>query len=86
LCRDFCQRLKLDPLGLIASGAVLMAADPKNRARILKALHQAGFPAAVIGKITPKRSGLKLRQNGKIRPLPYFARDEIARLGDKAKV
>jgi hydrogenase maturation factor len=85
LCRDFCQRLGLDPLGLIASGAMLLAADPKNRARMLKTLHQAGFPAAVIGKITPKKSGLRLLQEGKIRPLPYFARDEIARLGDKTK-
>jgi len=84
-CQDFCRRLKLDPLGLIASGALLIAAEPKNLPQILKALHRTGYPAAVIGKITSKKSGLKLRQDGKIRPLPYFARDEIARLGDKSK-
>jgi hydrogenase expression/formation protein HypE len=85
LCRDFCRRLELDPLGLIASGALLLTASPKASRRIVAALQDAGLPARVIGKITPPEAGLRLLQGGKSRKLPYFFRDEIARLGDKLK-
>jgi hydrogenase expression/formation protein HypE len=84
LCRDFCRRLKLNPLGLIASGALLLTAAPRNSSRIITALKAAGFPAGVIGQITSPKPGIRLIRGDRARRLPCFARDEIARLGDKA--
>jgi hypothetical protein len=36
--------------------------------------------AAKIGKIAPKSEGVKIRDRGRIRDLPRFDRDEIARI------
>jgi hydrogenase expression/formation protein HypE len=74
-----CRELQLDPLGLIASGALLIVAPEGDCARILRALAAAGIPASVIGKIWEREKGVKLQEGGRIRDLPFFTRDELAR-------
>ncbi|MGD0625798.1 MAG: AIR synthase family protein [Thermodesulfobacteriota bacterium] len=75
-----CRQLKLEPLGLIASGALLIVASEGDSTKILAALQAEGIPAAVIGKIWESEKGVKLRQQGKVDDLPFFQRDEVARL------
>ncbi|HJP27671.1 MAG TPA: hydrogenase expression protein, partial [Dehalococcoidia bacterium] len=75
-----CDALKLDPWGLIASGALLITTDPEGSSKIIDALDRSGFPSAVIGKITDANAGLTRIVNGSVEPLPTFERDEIARL------
>lgn len=75
-----CRQLKLEPLGLIASGALLIVASEGDSAQIIAALKMEGIPAAVIGKIWESEKGVKLRQQGKVDDLPFFHRDEVARL------
>ena len=70
----------LDPLGLIASGALLIAAEPTAAADIIVALNQAGIPAANIGRALAPDDGRWLVDSTGSRPLPTFARDEITRL------
>jgi hydrogenase maturation factor len=77
-----CQNLKLDPLGLIASGALLIVAPGKDSSRIVGALEGEGIPAARIGKILAKEEGVKLLTGGQMQNLPVFPRDEIAKLFD----
>ncbi len=79
LTRRVCEALDLDPLGLIASGALLIAARAEAQERVLSALRGAGIQAAAIGRVTPKSEGVNLTAGGVRRPLPVFARDEIAR-------
>ena len=74
-----CRELQLDPLGLIASGALLIVAPPGDSARILMALEAEGIPASVIGKIWEKEKGVKLMQDGRVEDLPFFSQDELAR-------
>ncbi|TKB73468.1 MAG: hypothetical protein E8D45_09230 [Nitrospira sp.] len=77
LCADF----GLDPLGAVASGALLISADPRFERRILGRLADAGVAAARIGTVGPARQGCQLRAvDGRVRPIPRFAVDEIARL------
>ena len=78
-CRTFCQALKLEPLGLIASGALLATVDPQDASALIKALGHEGISAYEIGRITPPVEGLKLRTKAGVRDLPLFARDEVAR-------
>jgi hydrogenase maturation factor len=78
--RTICDALKLDPWGLIASGALLITTDPEGSSKIIDALDRSGFPSAVIGKITDANAGLTRIVNGSVEPLPTFERDEIARL------
>jgi hydrogenase expression/formation protein HypE len=75
-----CRQLKLEPLGLIASGALLIVAQEGDSTKIIAALQAEGIPAAVIGKIWEREKGVKLRQQGKVNDLPFFHRDELARL------
>ena len=78
--RTLCARLGLDPLGLIASGALLLAVAPDDAAVILAALSKAGIAAACIGRVVERERGIVLRSATGKRPLPRFERDEIARL------
>jgi hydrogenase expression/formation protein HypE len=75
-----CEALKLDPWGLIASGALLVTANPQGSSNITKRLSEAGISAEVIGTITEPENGLTRTAKGQTEPLPTFERDEIARL------
>ena len=78
-CREICDALGLDPLGLIASGA-LLAALPSSEVEALKrALARVGIVAHEIGTVVEPADGLKVRFGDRIRDLPTFQRDELAR-------
>jgi hydrogenase expression/formation protein HypE len=75
-----CARFDLDPLGVIASGALLIACPPTETRAILDALHGEGISATCLGRAVERGQGCTLLGSGSRRPLPTFARDEIARL------
>lgn len=75
-----CQAFGLDPLGLIASGALLVALAPADTLRLLTALADAGLAGSVIGRATAAEDGLTARRGGQAIPFPRFPVDEIARL------
>ncbi len=78
-----CRELGLDPLGLIASGALLIVAPPEDSAKVLSAIRSEKIAASVIGRVWEKEKGVKIMERGKISDLPVFARDEIARLFER---
>ena len=82
--RRICQRFELDPLRLIASGALLLATPPNATAAVTSALDAAGVPSAVIGKVRPASFGVLLWDRGRHRPLAPAARDELARLLERS--
>jgi hydrogenase expression/formation protein HypE len=47
----FCAALGLDPLGLLASGALVVSAAPHDAAAMVSALADAGIHAGVIGEV-----------------------------------
>jgi hydrogenase maturation factor len=80
-CEILCRHFGLDPLGLIASGSLLIAAQRDRAAAILQRLHSEGIAAAVIGEVVPARQGCLLRRADRsLCPLAVFLRDEITRL------
>lgn len=76
LCREF----GLDPLGTIASGALLLALAPTDAGIVLHALAREGIDAAFIGRVVSREAGVVLTRGGQPEPLPRFDRDEITRL------
>jgi len=76
LCADY----GLDPLGIIASGSLLIVLSPEDTARVIEKLDEADIAAAVIGQVVAREEGLKLMTGGVASELPYFERDEIAKL------
>jgi hydrogenase maturation factor len=81
-CQTLCTHYGLDPLGLIASGSLLIAINPQDTAKVLDALSNNGIPAAKIGKILPKEHGLKIKKHKEVLELPVFNRDEITKIID----
>lgn len=79
--RAVCDALALDPLGLIASGSLLAAVAAGDARAIVAALETSGIHATVIGTVR-ETPGVVLHTTDGERPLPTFARDEIARLFD----
>jgi len=83
-CRILCRHYRLDPLGLIASGSLLIMVEPSDSGKITRSLEVAGVPAAIIGRITGKEQGVKSRSEGRIKDLPRFDRDEITKILERA--
>ena len=75
-----CNHFHLDPLGLIASGALLIIAPDEDVAAILRALTSAAIRAAVIGEITKPSEGVKMTTADGVCDLPLFEQDELTRI------
>ncbi len=73
-----CDALGLDPLGLLASGALLAIVPGEIAASIAGTSHPGG--ARVIGKVEQGPSRVIL--GAEDQPLPMFERDELARFFD----
>jgi hydrogenase maturation factor len=82
-CQALCQAVGLDPLGVIASGSLLVTCPVEDADRLVAAWDAQGIEGRVIGRVTPREAGCRLvRSEGEV-PLPRFARDEVARLFDE---
>lgn len=80
-CALMCRHLGLDPLGLIGSGSLLIAAPGEDARRIADKLTDANIAATIIGELTSAHEGRRLRSaDGSLVPLPQFSRDELTRL------
>lgn len=80
LARRLCACYAIDPLGAIASGALLATAPPEHVEPLLALWAAIGWPAAVIGRVTAADAGLVALRGGERGPLPRFPADEITRL------
>lgn len=80
-CLRLCRWFGLNPLGLIASGSLLLAVDPAASHAVKTRLAQTGVAVTTIGVVRPADFGAWLvNANGTRVPLPAFPRDEITRL------
>lgn len=80
LAGRLCAEFGLDPLGTIASGALLATTAPPNAQKILDLWQTHGWPASIIGRIIAQDSGLRGRRHGLDCSFPEFAADEITKL------
>jgi hydrogenase expression/formation protein HypE len=74
------QALGLDPLGMLASGSLLIAVRPGAVNQLLRDLISKGIPARNIGHLVEEPSEFTLQTCDDRRQLPDFAVDEVARL------
>ena len=78
--RELCAAFGLDPLGTIASGALLLTLAPADAGIVIHALARESIDSHFIGQVVPREQGVVLVQGSRQEPLPVFARDEIAKL------
>jgi hydrogenase maturation factor len=83
-CRVLCRHFGLDPLGLIASGSLLITVEPSDSGNMIRSMKEADISVRKIGRITTKKEGVKIESKCRIMDLPRFARDEIARILERA--
>jgi hydrogenase maturation factor len=79
--KRICSLLGINPLRLMSSGCLLIAADNRNSARIVRRLRHNGIGAEIIGNFTRRERGRKLvRINGSKVNIKASERDELYRV------
>ncbi len=68
---EICRALRVNPAGLIASGALIIAVAAEDSSGVLAALQGASIQAAEVGRAVPRSRGANI---------PRFPRDELARI------
>jgi hydrogenase maturation factor len=76
---EVCRALSLDPLGLLASGSLLIAVAEEDCERVRGALFSAEIPSSCLGCLSEGRKGVIIDGRGERREIPHFQRDELAR-------
>ena len=75
-----CDQYNIDPLGAIASGALIIVADPHRTHDIMETFKQNQINIKTIGKAMPAEYGVKVIVNESEMDLPEFHQDEITKL------
>jgi len=79
--RALCGSLGLDPLGLIGSGSLIIVCRAGCEETLLRALHEEGIEATLIGEVLEPGGSVQARDEaGNPAPWPRFEVDELARL------
>ena len=74
-----CAHFGLRPLGLIASGALLLTIGPRGARALLATFRGRGVPAVVIGTVA-RGDGVAAHRDGKRVRFEWSPRDELTRL------
>lgn len=77
---ELCDACDLDPLGLIGSGSLLIAAEADSTDELLGLLAKERIPAGSVGIVREPEAGMCAVKGGKSVPFPRFAVDEITRM------
>jgi hydrogenase expression/formation protein HypE len=79
--KQVCSALRVDPLRLMSSGCLLIAAERKRSDGILHELRAHGIPANVIGMVIRRNKGRKLvKVDGSVKEIKPSERDELYRV------
>ena len=79
--RVICEALDVDPLRLLGSGALLIAADPERAGGIVDAIRGIDIEATVIGEFTDDESRV-MELDGESHPIEAVEQDELYRILD----
>jgi hydrogenase expression/formation protein HypE len=79
LTRQLCEAADLDPMGVLGSGALLLATAEEDCSGALRVIEEAGVPARRIGALVSAEVGVIMEGNSGRSYVRTFARDEVAR-------
>jgi hydrogenase expression/formation protein HypE len=78
-----CDALELNPLGLISSGALLLATNSDNASKLISAFRENNIVANIIGTATKQHKDVNVLKDGAMSVMESFDRDELARYFDQ---
>ncbi|MBI2161983.1 MAG: hydrogenase expression/formation protein [Candidatus Rokubacteria bacterium] len=81
--RVLCEAFGLDPLGTIASGALLMTLAPAAASTVIHALAREAIDCHFIGQVVDREQGVTLVSGRRQEPMPVFLQDEITKLFER---
>jgi len=79
-CKALCDYYKLHPLGLIASGSLLITLNSAESDIVMNNLIKNGITSSNIGKIVKRGEGVKIKKGDDVKDLQRFERDEITKI------
>lgn len=80
LTRRLCAEFGLDPLGVIASGALLATAGADQAQRLQQRWAEIGWPSAAVGRVVEAGEGVVAYRGQHPAIFPHFHVDEITKL------
>ncbi len=75
-----CDLLRINPMGLIGSGSLIICCKPEAEAQLIDEISAAKIPVACIGKVMEPGRGIDARRHGQPERWPFFEADELTRL------
>jgi len=78
--RILCQEYEINPLGVIASGALLLTVSPSDLSALQKSFRRASIPVQVIGQVKkgrPRVFAIDKKGRKEVQPFP---RDEVLKI------
>lgn len=75
-----CNHYHLNPLGFIASGALLIILQANAAEEVLARIRSQGIAATLIGEVTDKSKGIKLLTADGVVDLPLYEQDELTKI------
>jgi hydrogenase expression/formation protein HypE len=78
--RVLCKAFDLDPLGVIASGALLLTVSPSDLPNLSQAYTESSIPFQAIGEVRRGPARVMAGSKGSMEELRPFARDEILKI------
>jgi len=75
-----CQRYNLDPLNLLASGALLIVAGSEDAQKLSSIYRKMGIRCAEIGRVVPPEKGITIVKKGQVFPVSTSLKDELTKL------
>jgi hydrogenase expression/formation protein HypE len=82
--KAICDAFGIDPLKMLGSGALLIAAERGKAGEIVSALKEAGIEASIIGEVTPLEEGRwVLCEDGSMEDLLPQDQDHVYKVLDK---
>ncbi|MBD3188384.1 hydrogenase expression/formation protein [Candidatus Bathyarchaeota archaeon] len=75
-----CNVLGLDPMYLLASGALVILTPPEETINVVRAVRNLKMDAAVIGSVVDKADGIYIMESGERVPLGGYKEDEILKV------
>ncbi|HEY7219004.1 MAG TPA: AIR synthase family protein [Candidatus Binatia bacterium] len=78
--QTLCDHCHLDPMGLIASGALLIISTASGAKAVMDHLKSKRIISTLIGEITDRRNGIKISTLEGLEDLPLYEQDELTKI------
>jgi hydrogenase maturation factor len=75
-----CTHFGVDPLGVFASGSLLISVSPAVSEELMASLKREGILSSHIGRVISKNRGMTLIKAGRRFPLPVYHQDELSKI------